>query len=148
LSKRSKSDTPDIAITYSPSRAPPAERLSSEPGTQPLSLRTKALIDLQTSEGCFVLDPELAVLLGVSITVLEERLRFFSLNNVGLSQGNNRSVWATVLAIKLFEIQLAGERSVWQLVVDKARLWMRESAIVGDADAKKLEKLARIVLGI
>jgi len=31
------------------------------------------------------------------------------------------TVLATVLAIKLFGTQLAGERSVWQWVVDKVR---------------------------
>jgi hypothetical protein len=147
-SKGSKFSTPDIAITYSPSNAPPAERLSSETGPQPLSLRTGALINLQTSEGCFVLDPALAALLCVSITVLEAKLSCFTPSNVGFSPERKRSIWATMLAIKLFETQLAGERSIWQLVVDKARTWMRESAIVGDADINELEKLVGEVLGI
>jgi len=124
-SKRSKFDTPNIAIAYSPSSAP-VERLSSETRAQPLSLRTKALIDLQTFEGFFVLDPALAALLGIFITVLEARLKCFAPSNMGLSQEHRKSVWATVLAIRLFETQLAGEWSVWQLVVDKAKAWMRE----------------------
>jgi len=147
LSKSSKSDTSDIAIAYSPPSAPPAERLSSETGTQPLSLRTKALIDLQTSDGCFVLNPTLATFLGVSITVLEAKLKCFAPSNAGLTQEQKGKVWATLLAIKLFETQLAGERSVWQLVVDKARAWIRESGIVSDTDLKELEKLVGEVLG-
>jgi hypothetical protein len=147
LSKSSKSDTSDIAIVYSPPSGPPAERLSSETGTQPLSLRTKALIDLQTSDGCFVLNPTLATFLGVSITVLKAKLECFAPSNVGLTQEQKRKVWATMLAIKLFETQLAGERSVWQLVVDKARAWIRYSAIVSDTDLKELEKLVGEVLG-
>jgi hypothetical protein len=147
-SKGSKFGTPDIAIAYSPSSAPPAERLASESGAQPLSLRTKALIDLQTFEGCFVLDPALATLLGVSITDLEAQLSCFTPSNAGLSQEHKRSVWATMLAIKFFETQLAGERSVWQLVVDKAKAWLDESAIVGDADVKELERLVGEVLGV
>ena len=95
-----------------------------------------------------MLDPALAALLSVSITSLEETLRLFPFNDVGLTQEHQRCVWATVLAIKLFETQLAGERSVWQLVVDKAKAWMRKSAIVGDEEVKKLEKLAGEVLGI
>jgi len=38
-----------------------------------------------------------------------------------LTPERRKKLWATVLAIKLFETQLAGERSVWQWVVDKAR---------------------------
>jgi len=147
LSRRSKSDTSDIAIVYSPSSAPPAERLSSETETQPLSLRTKALIDLQTSKGCFVLNPTLATFLSVSITVLDAKLECFAPSNVGLTQEQKRKVWVTMLAIKLFETQLAGERSVWQLVVDKARAWIRYSAIVSDTDLTELEKLVGEVLG-
>jgi hypothetical protein len=146
-SERNKSDTTDIAITYSPPSAPPAERLSSETGAQPLSLKTKALIDLQTYEGCFVLDSALATLLGVSITDLETKLSRFTASNTGLSQ-RKRSVWATLLAVKLFETQLAAERSVWQLVVDKAKAWMRELGTVGDTDVNVLEKLAGEVLGV
>lgn len=146
-SKGNKSDTTDIAITYSPPSAPPAERLSSETAAQPLSLKTKALIDLQTYEGCFVLDSALATLLGVSITDLETKLSCFTACNTDLSQ-HKRSVWATLLAIKVFETQLAGERSVWQLVVDKARTWMRELGTVEDADVNELEKLAYEVLGV
>jgi len=95
-----------------------------------------------------VLDPALATLLGVSITDLEAQLSCFTPSNAGLSQEHKRSVWATMLAIKFFETQLAGERSVWQLVVDKAKAWLDESAIVGDADVKELERLVGEVLGV
>jgi hypothetical protein len=140
--------TPDISISYSPSSAPPPERLSADTGAQPLSLRTKTLIDLQTFEGCFVLDSALATLLGVSIPVLEARLMWFVPGNAGLSPERRKKVWATVLAIKLFETQLAGERSVWQLVVDKVRAWMEGLAGVGVEDITQLEKMAGVVWGI
>ena len=42
-----------------------------------------------------------------------------------------------------YEIQLAGERDVWGLVVDKARAWMR--TLMGNGDVKALE---REVLGL
>ena len=146
MSKGSKFSASEIAIEYLPSTAPPTERLSSASGAQPLSLKTKTLIDLQTSEGCFVLDTALARSLGVSITALEDKLGYFVASNADSSQARIMSVWATVLAIKLFETQLAGERSVWQLVVDKAKAWIRNLAIIGDADLKELEKLAGEVL--
>jgi hypothetical protein len=152
-STETKLGSPDsIAIAYTPSSALPAERLSSsETAAQPLSLRTRALIDLQTYEGCFKLDSALAPLVGVSITVLEAKLAMCNVfsgggNSVGLSEEQKRKAWATMFAIKVFETQLAGEKSVWGLVVDKARAWMK--ALVGDEDVKELEKFVAEVLGV
>lgn len=136
---------PDIAITYSPSSAPPSHRLDSETGV--LSLRTKALIALQTYEGSFPLGPALAALLGVPIVDLEAKLANFALSYAGLSQEHRRGLWATVLAIKLFKTKLAGERSVWVLVVQKAKAWIQGLANVGNAEIV-LEKLAGEVLGV
>jgi hypothetical protein len=127
---------------------PPAERLSSETGAQPLSLKTKSLINLQTFAGCLVLNQALATVLGVSFAILDEKLKSFVPSDAGMSQELRRSVWATMLAVKYFETQVAGERGVWQLVVDKARVWMRESAMLGDADARELEKMAEEVLRV
>ncbi len=136
----------DISISYSPSNAPPPERLSADTGAQPLSSGTKTLIDLQTFEGCFVLDSALATLLGVSISVLETSLIWPG--NVRLSPEHRKKVWATVLAIKLFETHLVGERSVWQLVVDKARTWIGGLAGVRVEDITQLEKMVGEVLGL
>jgi hypothetical protein len=44
-----------------------------------------------------------------------------------------------MFAIKVFEIQLAGERDFWGLVVEKAKAWVR--TMMGDGDVKALEKL-------
>ena len=138
----------DIGISYSPSSAPPPERLSADTGAQPLSSRTRSLIGLQTFEGSFVLDSALATLLGVSITVLEAKLTGLSGNLAGLNAERRKKLWATVLAIKLFETQLGGEKSVWQLVVDKAKAWMGAMDGVGVDDITQLEKMAGEVLGI
>jgi hypothetical protein len=54
-------------------------------------------------------------------------------------------VWATVLAIKLFETCLVGEQSVCQLVVDKARAWI---AGVGVEEIAWLNRMAGEVLGV
>ena len=145
-SKWGSMGTPDIAISYSPSSAPPPARLESETGAQRLSQRTKALIDLQTSEGSFALDAALAAVVGVSVVDLEGRLGGFVLRGVGMSC-DLRSVWATVLAVRVFEMRLAGEWGVWQLVVDKARAWVRWVGL-GDADVGELERLAGEVLGV
>ena len=104
--------------------------------------KTKTLTDLQTFEGCFVLDSVLATLLGVSFSSLEARLMWFVADDASLSP-ELRKVWATVLAIKLFEMQLAAEWSVWQLVVDKPRGWLDG---VGAEDITQLEMMAGEVL--
>jgi len=49
-----------------------------------------------------------------------------------------------VFAIKVFETQLAGERDVWGLVVDKARTWVR--TVMRDGDIKVLEKEAGLII--
>jgi hypothetical protein len=52
-----------------------------------------------------------------------------------------------VLAIKVFETELTAEKRVWELMVQKARAWMRELANAGD-EVDVLEKLAGEVLGV
>jgi hypothetical protein len=134
----------DIAMPYTLLNAP-AE--SSETGAKPLSPRTKALIDIQTYDGSFELDSALAALLGVSMPDLEAKLALcFLSGGSNLTEEQKRKVWATVFAIKVFEIQLAGERDVWGLVVDKASAWVR--TMMGDRDVKALEKLVGEVLGL
>jgi hypothetical protein len=80
----------------------------------------------------------------VSLSDLETSLIFPVPPNPGLSPEYRKMVWATILAIKLFETQLAGERSVWQLVVDKARAWI---AGVGVDNIVDFETMAGLVLG-
>jgi len=143
-----QSSVPDVAITYSPLSAPPAARLSSETGAQPLSKKAKVLITLQASEGSFPFAPTLATLLDVSLVDLEEMLKAFVPGNRSLSEGTRKSLWATVLAIKMFESKLAGEKSAWGLVVEKARNWMRGLDQVAEADIKALEEMAALILGV
>jgi len=52
-----------------------------------------------------------------------------------LSKKQKRKIWATIFAIKLFEIQLAGESEVLGMVVDKAWAWI--STVVGNEDIKR-----------
>jgi hypothetical protein len=61
-----------VAIAYSPQKGLPVSRLSSEIGTQPLSVTARALIKLQTFEGSFRLGTALATTLGVPIEDLED----------------------------------------------------------------------------
>jgi hypothetical protein len=124
-------------------KALPSERLS-ETEAQPLSQKAKALICLQTYQGSFMLDDALAALVGVPIEKLETRLATALGGSPSLQQ---MSLWATVLAMKVFETKLAGEKRTWELVVQKARAWIRQLPDVKDV-GEMLEKLAEKVLGV
>jgi hypothetical protein len=108
-----------------------------------------ALVNLQTTDGSFMLSPDLAALLGISFADMEAGLRrFVPQSNISLNEAQTRRMWATVLAIELFETRMAGERGVWGLVVDKAKAWVKEQALFGDENIKELERLAGEVLGV
>jgi hypothetical protein len=105
-----------------------------------------ALITLQTFEGSFPLNA-LAVQLGISQANLEAKLNGFSPSTPGLSEEQKRDLWATVLAVATFESQLAGERDVWELVVDKANAWIVRTVGEASEDVNVLKALAAEVLG-
>lgn len=114
---------------------------------QPLTTRdqAKALIALQSFEGSFVLSTTLAALLQVPFVNLEAKIKGFC--GSGLSDGLMKDVWATVLAVMMFERKLAAEKDVWELVVEKAKLWVAELDGLKGEDLKKLEMLAGEVRG-
>jgi hypothetical protein len=136
-----------VAISYSPASAPPSARLSSsDTAAQPLSQQTRALIKLQMYEGHFLLTTELAELVGVPVEDLHEMLEQFLPSDPGLSDEIVVRLWATVLAVKLFEGTMAGEKSVWVLVVEKAKAWMRGLPHVNEEDIQALEMMAETML--
>jgi hypothetical protein len=51
-------------------------------------------------------------------------------------------VWATLLAVVVFEKELADEKDVWELVVDKARAWM---VALDRVQKESVEKWVRLV---
>jgi hypothetical protein len=109
--------------------------------------RTTRLIALQTFEGSFSLTPALATLLGTTLTNLEAKLKEFVPTLTGLSEEQRKILWATVLAVGMFERKLTVERDVWELVVEKARAWMVGLVGVGYKDVEMAEGLVGEVLG-
>jgi hypothetical protein len=83
-------------------------------------------------------------LVGVPIAELDAKLQVVLGGSVSQEQ---RNLWATVLAIKVFETELAGEKRVWELVVQKARASICGLANAGH-EGDLLEKLASEVLGV
>ena len=101
--------------------------------------RAKALIKLQSFEGSFSLTSQLAAILDVSLTDLQAKL-------AEITTGQEKEkLWATVLALCLFEGKLMSEKAMWELVVEKARDWI---STIGNKDVEKLEGLAREMLGV
>jgi len=117
---------------------------SSEDTTEsiPDTPRQKAygLIALQTFEGSFPLTSALAAILGVRLRDLEAKLAQFIPITSSALQVEKRRLWATVLAVRMFEGRLKGEKEMWELVVEKAREWM--AALGTDDNVKRLEALA------
>lgn len=75
--------------------------------------RTTVLIELQTFEGSFPLSTKLAELLGTPWNDLEAKLgRSRTCITGQVSEKTMKEVWATVLAVKMFEVRLASEKGV------------------------------------
>lgn len=69
------------------------------------------IISLQTFEGHWTLDAPLMEIVRLSPTPV---------------QGVDSEVWATVLAITFLKIKLAGDKEAWEMVVEKARSWLKD----------------------
>jgi hypothetical protein len=110
--------------------------------------RVKALIDLQSFEGSFSLTATLASTLQVPLIDLEAKLKAFTPTGSGkLGEQDKTKLWATLLAVCMFESKLGAERDMWELVVEKANDWISGLSSVQSTDMDKLRDLAREVLG-
>ena len=98
---------------------------------------------MQTFEGSFPLTQTLATLLGVSLAVLQAKLKEFTPANATLSDEQKNNLWATALALWAFENKFAVERDVWELVAEKSKAWL---IAFDKEDVKTMEKFAQEVL--
>ena len=110
---------------------------------KPVALRdqTMALIALQSFEGSFSFTPALAALFGSPLTSLKARLQGLLPSVAGLSEEQRNRLWATLLAVGMFERKFAREREMWELVVDKAKGWMFGLDGVQYEDVERSKKL-------
>jgi hypothetical protein len=109
--------------------------------------RAVSLITLQSFEGSFALTSGLASILGTSLTELEAKLmEFVPTAGPRLPEEQKKRIWATVLALCLFEGKLTRERETWELVVEKAKNWISELDTVENNDVDRLQVLAKEVL--
>ena len=112
--------------------------------------RVKALINLQSFEGSFLLTAALASALQVPLIDLEAKLKAFTppTGSGKLGEQDKAKLWATSLAVCMFKSKLGSERDMWELVVEKAKHWIDGLlSSVQSADVGRLRGLAREVLG-
>ncbi|KAI9702103.1 MAG: hypothetical protein M1836_001447 [Candelina mexicana] len=104
--------------------------------------RLHLLIALQSFDGCWELDSSLCNCLSISIETAESKL-----DELLESEGQGRAiqmrkVWASILAIAFFEKILTSEREAWELVVDKARLWLEGQVGMEEGRVGEWERVA------
>lgn len=75
------------------------------------------IIALQTFEGYWNWDAPLLEVVGLSADHKAP---------VGVDEGVDSQVWATVLAITFLEAKIAGDKDAWEMVVEKARGWLKD----------------------
>jgi hypothetical protein len=95
------------------------------------------LVTLQSFEGFFPFTPALAAVLGISFNHLEAKLNEILPPVASLNEEQRKCLFATLLAVRLFERDLARQRDVWELVVEKARNWI--TGLVGNEEAEAFE---------
>ena len=81
--------------------------------------RLQDLIALQTFEGFWELDDELAKVV-------------FRYRCEQKPDGLSPKAWATILAITFLENDMAGEKGTWEMVVKKAREWLLAQGVTGE----------------
>ncbi|XP_046359724.2 von Willebrand factor A domain-containing protein 5A-like isoform X2 [Haliotis rufescens] len=91
---------------------PPAPPLSSSQGFSS-STTGSSLVKLQEFDGSWSLTEDLAAVLHISMETIQKD-----------SRQKKDNVWITALAICWFTLKCPDERSVWEMVVDKARDWL------------------------
>ena len=93
------------------------------------------IIALQTFEGYWNLDAPLLEVVGLSA-------------QHKAPQGVDSKVWAAMLAITFLEGKMAGDEEVWEMVVDKARGWLKDVEKGQEGVSDEMWTLAeRLIMG-
>ena len=104
---------PPAALKQKPSLAPKLPTLATP--TKPSS-DYDALIQLQAWDGSWSLSKELTAILGRDLSAPPSEW---------CGQEGADRVWATMLVVELFETQHSGTKDEWEMLIAKARAWIR-----------------------
>ncbi|RLL97204.1 hypothetical protein CFD26_105337 [Aspergillus turcosus] len=120
-------DDSDGAVGYSPASPP----MASE--TAGAASKVHRIIALQSFEGYWTWSAELMNALGVDEQDIRARLMKLFQED---SRGSDLTVIATMLAMAYLSTKCAADRSVWELVYDKAQEWKRQRLVeMGESGA-------------
>jgi hypothetical protein len=92
---------------------------------RPPSSRTQALIVLQTAEGFWDLENELASIIGRGLEDLRSAIK-----DAAGPQALVARAWATALALAWLELNAGDTRDEWRMLSEKARRWLDRAAIL------------------
>ncbi|MCJ1391502.1 hypothetical protein MMC18_004366 [Xylographa bjoerkii] len=87
------------------------------------------IIALQEFEGCWDWDVDLVQLMGLGRAP----------ETIGLKNGTDRKIWTTILVVAWLQGKMAQEEGVWELVVEKATMWLSGAASEEDLVALREE---------
>ena len=112
------------------------ERSSINYSTLSDSEKVHELISLQDFDGFYEATETLWEILGVESG---------NANRKG-GAGIGDDVWATMLVVCFLEKKMRGEKDLWEMVMEKARLWLKGQ--IGDELVEEIEKKARNVFRV
>ncbi|EAW18837.1 VIT and vWA domain-containing protein [Aspergillus fischeri NRRL 181] len=134
----------DGAVGYTPTSPILSSTFGNE--TTGAASRVHRIIALQSFEGYWTWSEELMNALGLDERDIRARLmKLFQKD----SRGSNLTVIATMLVMAYLITKCAGDRSVWELVYDKAEGWKRQQLVemgeTGDVLKAKENKIIALV---
>ncbi|KAI9713318.1 MAG: hypothetical protein M1812_006677 [Candelaria pacifica] len=150
------SDDEDMGFGYFvddplPPAQAPAPAFAPAPKTD--SERLHLLIALQSFEGSWDLEASLCNLINIGIGIAESQLAESLMEEGierrgGVDEREIRRVWCTVLVVTFLEIRLKAEREAWELVVEKARVWLEGVGVEGGLLEEWMKKAEALLVGL
>ena len=108
----------------------------AKPKPSSTSDKYTAVISLQQAEGSWQLNSTLASALTKPLKELESSCPV-------PNEGNNRIIWATILALVFLETVCAAQRDEWELVAFKAEMWLQGQSLPSGVDMNGLKEAAK-----
>lgn len=113
------------------------QRLEKDDDVSEMTFEEKMhrIIALQNFDGSWNLNDALLALLGVTRDELCNRLKEIFQGQTSMSQSLTDKVQATAAAAVFLEVKVQEEKDVWEMVVEKAKGWIKTAIGVGGLEA-------------
>ncbi|KAG7007803.1 hypothetical protein G7Y79_00008g024410 [Physcia stellaris] len=106
----------------------PAPKTSGESPGGPLDI----IISLQHFTGFWEFNKDLLSVCGIGTSAAAGTM----LASASSGQPSRGQVWATVLAITFLERKMTSEKDTWELIVDKAKVWLQSNGVSMEKEAE------------